>query len=95
VTLVFLVISIALQIFMLFMWARLILDLVRFLNHDFRPSGFGLVLAEATYAVTDPPIKLVRRVVPMIRIGNIALDLSWTIVMLVAIVLSSIAISVS
>jgi YggT family protein len=78
----------ALQLFILIMWARVILDLVRSLNREFRPRSVGLVLAEAVYVVTDPPIKFVRRFVPPLRIGNISLDLSWTIVMLAAIVLS-------
>ncbi len=43
-------------------------------------AGPGLVVAEAVFALTDPPIKLVRRVVPPIRVGNVALDLAWTIV---------------
>jgi YggT family protein len=83
----------ALQLFILLMWARVILDLVRSLNREFRPRSVGLVLAEAVYFVTDPPIKFVRRFVPPLRIGNISLDLSWTIVMLAAIVLSYVAAS--
>ena len=79
---------VALVVFMLLMWVRLILDFVVSFNRGWRPSGFGLVLAEVVFTITDPPIKLVRRFVPPVRFGGIALDLAWTIVMLVAIVLS-------
>ena len=85
------VVYFALLIFWLFMLARLVIDLVRLFARRWRPQGAGLVLAEAVYAVTDPPIKLVRRVVPPLRFGNVALDLAWTIVALVVLVLMTIA----
>jgi YggT family protein len=78
----------ALSIFILIMWVRLILDFVVNFNRGWRPSGFGLVLAEVVFTITDPPIKLVRRFLPPVRFGGVALDFAWTIVMLVAIVLS-------
>ena len=39
------------------------------------------------YSVTDPPIKALRRVIPPLRIGNFALDLSFLIVLVLAYVL--------
>lgn len=84
------VVYVALIVFFLMMWARFILDLVRMLARQWRPRGLGLVLAEAVYTVTDPPIKLVRRVVPPLRVGGAALDFAWSIVMLVVLVLISI-----
>ncbi|MBH0128891.1 YggT family protein [Salinibacterium sp. NK8237] len=80
----------AITLFMFAMWARFILDLVVVFARGWRPSGVGLVLSELVFTITDPPIKAVRKVVPMIRIGNGALDLSWMLVMLVCIILTSI-----
>jgi YggT family protein len=45
------------------------------------------VLLEIVYSVTDPPIKALRKVIPPLRLGNFALDLSFIIVMIVAYVL--------
>jgi YggT family protein len=84
------VIYIALTIFFVFMWVRFVLDLVRTFARSWRPRGILLIFAEAVFAVTDPPIKLVRRVVPPLRIGGAALDFAWSIVMLVCIVLISV-----
>ena len=78
----------ALSIFILVMWVRLILDFIVNFNRGWRPAGFGLVLAEIVFTITDPPIKFVRRFLPPVRFGGVALDFSWTVVMLVAIVLS-------
>ncbi|MGX5680559.1 YggT family protein [Schumannella luteola] len=84
------VVYVALILYFLAMWARLILDFARMFARQWRPRGFGLVLAEAVYAITDPPIKLVRRVIPPLRVGGAALDFAWSIVMLVIIILISV-----
>lgn len=90
VSIIALIISLALTIFIIMMWARFILDLARTFARQWRPRGFVLVLAEAVFVVTDPPIKAVRRVVPPLRIGGAAIEFSWSIVMIVALILSSI-----
>ncbi len=73
------------------MWARFVLDLATNFARGWRPKGFWLILAELIFTVTDPPIRLVRRLVPTIRVGGGGLDFSWSIVMLVVIVLMYIA----
>lgn len=79
----------ALRIYTYFLWARLIIDWVLVLNRRFRPKGAVLVLIEIVYTVTDPPIRLIRKVLPPIRLGQISLDLGWMITMLVCIILIS------
>ena len=91
VSIIAIVVYVALTIFFVLMWARFILDLVRTFVRGWRPRGFGLVLAELVFSITDPPIKLVRRVIPPLRIGGAALDFAWTIVMLVTVVLISVS----
>jgi YggT family protein len=76
-----------LVVFFVFMWARLVFDWARVLQPEWRPRGAGLVIAEASYAVTDPPIRVVRRALPPIRVGTAKLEFSWSIVMLVCLVL--------
>lgn len=90
VSIVAYVVYVALTIFFVLMWARFILDLARTFARQWRPRGLGLVLAEAVYAVTDPPVKLVRRVIPPLRVGGAALDFAWSIVMLACIILTSV-----
>ena len=71
-----------LLIYFFVMWARFVLDLVRTFNRSWRPRGFWLVVVEAVYSVTDPPVRFFRRLVPPIRIGQVALDLGWSLAML-------------
>jgi YggT family protein len=91
VSIIALIAYLALTLFFILMWARFILDLARTFLRQWRPRGIGLVLAEAVFTVTDPPILLVRRVIPPLRVGGVSLDFAWSIVMLACIILSSMA----
>ena len=75
-----------LLIYFFVMWGRFVLDLVRTFNRSWRPRGFWLVVVEAVYSVTDPPVRFFRRVIPPIRIGQVALDLGRSLAMLVVII---------
>jgi YggT family protein len=57
--------------------------LVRAFARDWRPAGGVAVSLEAVYTVTDPPVKALRRVIPMVRIGSRGLDLSIMVLLLV------------
>jgi YggT family protein len=70
--------------FIAFLWIRFVADWVQVFARTWRPSGIVLVLLEAVFSITDPPIKAVRRVVPPLRIGGAALDLSWLLVLVAA-----------
>lgn len=63
--------------------ARAILDIVMSLNRGFHPTGPVLVLVEIAYTVTDPPLRLLRRFIPPLRIGSIALDLGFLLLFVV------------
>jgi YggT family protein len=89
-TLISNVLLFVLTVFLIAMWARFILDWVRLLARRWRPRGLALVLAEASYTVTDPPIRMVRRVVPPLRIGGAALDFAWSIVLLACLILMAV-----
>ncbi|HEV7956408.1 MAG TPA: YggT family protein [Marisediminicola sp.] len=75
-----------LLIYFFVMWARFILDLVRTFARSWRPHGFGLVLAESVYVITDPPIKFFRKLIPPLSLGPIAIDFGWSLTMLVVII---------
>ena len=61
---------------------RLVLDWIQVLAREWRPSGPVLVLAEAIYTVTDPPLKFLRRLIPPLSLGNVRLDLAFLVLML-------------
>ncbi|UMG92110.1 YggT family protein [Nocardioides sp. TF02-7] len=78
------VIEYVLWVFIGLLWVRFIVDWVQVFARSWQPRGLVLVLLEVVYSVTDPPIKALRRVVPPLRLGSIALDLSFIIVMILA-----------
>jgi YggT family protein len=55
------------------------------------PKGVLLVIAEAVYSSTDPPLRFLRRYIPSVRLGNVALDLSFILLFLVVYVLWQVA----
>jgi YggT family protein len=79
VTTVGAVLSALLYLFLLFLLGRLVLETLQSFARRWQPTGVVLVLAEATYTVTDPPLKLLRRFIPPLRLGNVALDLSFMV----------------
>ena len=66
---------------------RLVFDWIQVFSRDWKPRGIVLVLAEAVYSVTDPPLRALRKVIPPLRLGAIQLDLAFTVLFLITIVL--------
>ena len=71
-----------LTIFLWLLLIRLVVDWVQVFARSWSPKGPVLVVLEVVYSATDPPIKFVRRFVPPLRIGSIALDTSFLIVLI-------------
>ncbi|RNL79717.1 YggT family protein [Nocardioides marmorisolisilvae] len=76
-------IDLALKIFIGFLIVRLVVDWIQVFARSWQPTGVVLVLLEAVYSVTDPPILAFRRIFKPIRIGGVSLDLSFLAVLLV------------
>ena len=88
---VFEVIAVLLLVFWLLLLARLVFDLVQAFARDWRPSGPILILLEAIYTVTDPPLKALRRIIPPLRLGQVQLDLAFLILLIGTNILISVA----
>jgi YggT family protein len=71
------IISIVLSLFLYVLFARMILSWVPVLVRDWQPRGPVLVAAEVVYSLTDPPLRMLRKVLRPVRIGNVMLDLAF------------------
>jgi YggT family protein len=60
-----------------------VVDWVQVFARSWSPRGVVLFLLEIVYTVTDPPIMFVRRFVPPLRLGAVALDTSFLIVLVI------------
>lgn len=84
------IISFVLLLALLFLLARIVLDWVQMLSKSWRPSGFVLVLCEIIYSITDPPLRAIRAVLPPIRLGMVALDLSPLVLFVIIYILRAV-----
>ncbi len=79
---IFGILATVLWIYWLILIGRLIFDWVQVFARDWRPKGPILVVAEAIYTMTDPPLNFLRRFIPPLRLGQISLDLSFLVLIL-------------
>ncbi|MGA4542187.1 YggT family protein [Uniformispora flossi] len=84
------VFTIVLYCFLGLLIFRLIMDYVFQFARSYEPRGVMVVLLEATYSITDPPLKLLRRFIPPLRLGGVALDLSFFVLIIIVYILISV-----
>jgi YggT family protein len=72
-----------LDVYFYILIVRFVLELMIGVNRSWRPRGLWLVLSEIVMTVTDPPLKVVRKVVKPVRVGSAGIDFSWTVLLLV------------
>ena len=82
-SLIVLLLRLVLRLFVLSLFGRLILDYARVFAPQWRPKGILLAIAEAIYAITDPVVRFVRRFIPPLRLGPVAVDLSFILIFIV------------
>jgi YggT family protein len=66
-------------LFFIVLLGRLVLDWVQAFARSWRPRGLLLVVAEAVYTITDPPLKALRKVIPPLQLGSLRLDLAFLV----------------
>jgi YggT family protein len=76
-----------LAIYLVVLIGRMIFGWIQVFARDWRPSGVVLVLAETIFTLTDPPLKFLRRYIPPLRIGTVAMDLSYMLLFIVVLIL--------
>ncbi len=86
------VLTYVLTIYLVLLIGRMIFGWVQVFAREWRPSGILLVLAEAIFTVTDPPLKFLRRFIPPLRIGMVAMDLSFMVLFIVVLILLEVAV---
>ncbi|MEO5778306.1 MULTISPECIES: YggT family protein [Arthrobacter] len=74
---IFGLVYIALLLFFIALIVRLVFEWVQMFARSWRPSGVALVAAHTVYSVTDPPLKVLRRLIPPLRLGGISLDVGF------------------
>jgi YggT family protein len=74
-------IGVLLQIYVLVLYARVIMSFVLQLT-QYRPSGAAAVAFEFVYVLTDPPLRVLHRFVPNLTIGRMQVDVSFLVLLI-------------
>ena len=81
------IIELVLSAFIVLLFVRLIVDWIQIFARSWTPRGPVLVVLEGVYTVTDPPVKALRRIIPPLRLGGVAIDLSFVALLLICYIL--------
>lgn len=74
------VVYLAAYLFSILLLVRIGLEMIQSYARSYKPRGFVLVVCELIYTVTDPPVKALRSVIPPLRLGDVALDVSVLVI---------------
>lgn len=85
------VVSVLAGLYLLVLLVRMVLDWIRFFSPQWRPGGVIVFLANLVYAITDPPLRFLRRFIPPLRLGQgAALDVGFMVLFIAVIVVQRI-----
>ena len=86
------VLTYVLTIYLVVLIGRMIFSWVQVFAREWRPSGILLVIAEGIFTITDPPLRFLRRFIPTLRLGMMALDLSFMVLFFGILILLEVAV---
>lgn len=69
---------------------RIVIEMIQSFSRSFRPPRWFMLVAEPLFVLTDPPVKLLRKLIPPLRMGNVALDVSIIVLFLLLNVASTV-----
>ena len=77
------ILGFALFFFWVLLIFRIVIEFIRSFSREWRPTGITVVILEIIMLITDPPVKLLRRLIPQLTIGAVRFDLSIMVLLLV------------
>ena len=86
------VLTYVLSLYLAVLIGRMIISWVQAFARSWYPHGIILVVAETIFTLTDPPLKFLRRYIPPLRIGTVAMDLSYMVLFIVVLILLQVAV---
>jgi YggT family protein len=81
------VLTYVLYLYLLLLLGRLIFSWIQAFSRSWSPRGPALVVAESVFTATDPPLKFLSRFIPPLRLGSVALDLSFMVLFFTVLIL--------
>lgn len=72
----FTILALIVRVYMFILIARILIEMIQGFSRNFQAPRWFNVIGEMIFQVTDPPVKALRRLIPPLRLGGVALDVS-------------------
>jgi len=86
------ILTYVLDLYLVVLIGCMILSWINVFVRPWYPPRLIKVVALGIFALTDPPLKLLRRYIPPLRIGTVSLDLSFMVLFIVVLILLQVAV---
>ena len=86
------ILTYVLELYLLVLIGCMILSWINVFVRPWYPPRIVKALALGIFALTDPPLKLLRRYIPALRLGTVSLDLSFMVLFIVVLILLQVAV---
>ena len=70
------------RLFVLVLIARIVMEMIQSFGRRPRPGRVYSIAGEFVFRVTDPPVRALRKLIPPLQLGGVALDLSVIVLFL-------------
>jgi len=87
-------IYLVIRIFILVLIARIVIEMIQSFSRNFQPPRWFIYIAEPFFVITAPPVKALRRVIPPLKLGGVALGMSVIVLFIILSVLQYIVLAV-
>ena len=84
------ILLVAVNLYSWILLARIVIEMIESFSRQFNPPRWFMMVAEVLFMLTDPPVKALRKVIPPLRLGGIALDVSIIVLFLALSILSQV-----
>ncbi|OHR37201.1 hypothetical protein HMPREF3011_00740 [Corynebacterium sp. HMSC074C04] len=82
-----LVLLILLKLFTYLLLARIVIEMIQSFSRSWRPGRVFSSIGEIVFVITDPPVKLLRRLIPPMPTGNVMVDMSVLVLFFILMIL--------
>ncbi|WP_018024622.1 YggT family protein [Corynebacterium ulceribovis] len=75
------------RLYVLLLLVRIVMEMIQSFGRRPRPGRIYSIVGEFVFRLTDPPVRALRKLIPPLQLGGIALDLSVIVLFLILAVL--------
>ena len=84
------ILLILVQLFTYLLLARIVIEMIQSFSRSWQPGRAFSVVGKIIFTITDPPVKLLRRVIPPMPMGGVQLDVSVLVLFFILMILRAV-----